>query len=576
MSDKEKKKNHMWYDFICFYKKFKIPWWLFLISLGGGLVYAEVTLKITSYLIMINKGKLFNSVIISYVILNITNSMIAFLRDLFCQYGNELISLRARKTVWNKILHIPVKELEENGPSSLISVVVNDVEQANLVISMIFLSGSSIYGFVRACAKLYSYNATLSVYMMVLIPLTIFVFFLVGRLQYNVMKRQYASLNDMTEYFSEHISSFKHIKVQCMEEKEYFNGAGMIQKRFWADIYMTIMGGIQVFANTFSNVLSTIVLAAGGSSLIRSGKLEKTGINTFDGYMARVNQYLAELLTQYQNIKGTQGALTHVNQIMQIEEENTNAGDEWIDGDNQDIILENVSFGYDNERTIIKNLTCRIPAGKTTAIIGDNGSGKSTVLKLIQGLYQPQGGTITVAGNDLSRTKMKELRSKFGYVMQNNLLFSGSIKDNIIYGTDTNQEDQDYLYYARMAGVDEFIQKFPEGYDSYTEEGGSNLSGGQRQRIAIARTLLSKPKFLLLDEAGASIDRKMYQMIFQSIQKDFADKTIVTVAHDMNEILRADHVIVLKKGKLEAQGSNEYLLKFSETYCNYIEKQQMK
>lgn len=525
---------------------------------------------------MINKGKLFNSVIISYVILSIINSMIAFLKDLFSQYGSELISLRARKTVWNKILHIPVKELEEKGPSSLISVVVNDVDQANLVISMIFLSGSAIYGFVRSCVKLYSYNATLSVYMMVLIPLTIFVFFLVGRLQYNVMKRQYASLNDMTEYFSEHISSFKHIKVQCMEEKEYFNGSGMIQKRFWADIYMTIMGGIQVFANTFSNVLSTIVLAVGGSSLIRSGKIEKTGINTFDGYMARVNQYLAELLSQYQNIKGTQGALTHVNQIMQIEEENTNAGDEWIDGDNQDIILENVSFGYDNERTIIKNLTCRIPAGKTTAIIGDNGSGKSTVLKLIQGLYQPQGGTITVAGNDLSRTKMKELRSKFGYVMQNNLLFSGSIKDNIIYGTDTNQEDQDYLYYARIAGVDEFIQKFPEGYDAYTEEGGSNLSGGQRQRIAIARTLLSKPKFLLLDEAGASIDRKMYQMIFQSIQKDFADKTIVTVAHDMNEILRADHVIVLKKGKLEAQGSNEYLLKSSETYCNYIEKQQMK
>ena len=562
---KEKKK--VWKPFLKFYTKFKIPWWLFILSLGCGLVYAEITLKIAEYAISINKGELYNGVIIGYVLLTVLNAVVVMGQNILSAYGTQTIIIRARLLLWHKILHLPMKDIEEKKPSSLISGVVNDVTQASVTISMLFLSGASIYGFTRACVQLQQYNASLTMYLLLLVPVAVLVFFFVGRLQFKMYRKQFKALNSMTEFFSEHLSAAKHVKAQSMEEREIEEGLAVIEQRYKADIYFAVMSTVQVLLNSIYTNLSTIVMAVGGSAMIREGKMESTGINTFSTYMQRVNQYMAEILTQYQNIKGAQGALRTVNGLLETPEE-TQTGQALPACD--DIIFDAVSFGYTKNSKVLDEVSFTIPLGKTTALVGNNGSGKSTVLKLLQRFYSPQSGRILIGNADLAETQCAAVREKFGYVLQDNPLLAGSIRDNITYGMQGEISDETVIHAAKLADAHDFIAAMPNGYDTDVGESGSRLSGGQKQRVALARVMMRGTEYLLLDEAGASLDYKTAGHVFNAVKENYKGKTVVLIAHDMEEVVTADHIIVLNKGRVEAAGAHEQLLQSSPTYKQYV------
>jgi len=560
-------------SYISFYTRFPIPWWLFIASLAFGLVNTEVVLAISKYVIQTNKGELYNGVIVGYSLLTVLNAVIAMFSNLCGEYGIQKVTLRARMLLWKKILHLPMREVERRQPSSLISGVVNDITQASAVIHMIFSTVASIYGFIRCCVEMAWFNAKLSAYML-LVPLAIGVFALVGQLQYRMMLRRYESLSTMTEFFSEHISAAKHVKAQAMEELEVEEGLRAIDERYKADVYYAFMEVLQVFSNTLYTSIGSIAIALFGSDMIRKGQMPDTGINDFTTYKGRVDQYQAEVLTHYQTLKGTQGAMQYVGVLLDGPEEDPDAGRDLLEGQaKEDIVLERVSFGYDSHQPVLHDLSLTIPAGKTTAIIGNNGCGKSTLLKLIQGIYPPDSGRVWLGESAVDKVKLAQLRRQFGYILQHNPLFSGTIRDNISYGETKEVSDEAIAQAARLADADGFIRELPEGYGSDVGVGGALLSGGQRQRVAIARTLLSDPDYLLMDEAGASLDHKSDMTIFRTIRGHMKDRTIVVVAHDMRTVMEADHIIVLNSGSLEAAGAHEELLKTSPTYRNYLELQ---
>ena len=221
---KAQKEKFSFRSYVSFYTRFPIPWWLFFISLAFGLINTEVVLAISRYVIRINKGELYNGVIIGYALITVLNAFLSMAGNICGEYGSQKITLRARKLLWNKILHLPMREVERRQPSALISGVVNDITEASGVIHMLFSSVASLYGFGRCCVEMARFNARLSAYMLLLLPLAIGVFVLVGHLQYHMMLRRYESLNTMTEFFSEHISAAKHVKAQAMEELEMEEG----------------------------------------------------------------------------------------------------------------------------------------------------------------------------------------------------------------------------------------------------------------------------------------------------------------------------------------------------------------
>ena len=396
---------------------------------------------------------------------------------------------------------------------------------------------------------------------LLLLPIAVLVFALVGHLQYQMMLRRYDSLNVMTTFFSEHISAAKHVKAQAMEDLEVAEGLKAIDSRYKADLYYAFMVAVQTLSNSLYNTIGTIVIALCGSDLIRQGKMPETGINDFSTYKGRVDQYTAEVLTHYQTLKGTQGALQYVGVLLDGPEEDPQAGDPLPDKQTaQDIRLERVSFGYIPQQPVLHDLSFTIPHGKVTAIIGNNGSGKSTLLKLLQGIYAPDSGRIWLGSTPVDESKPCELRRQFGYILQNNPLFSGSVRDNIAYGETGPADQRRVEQAARLADADGFIRQLPNGYDTDVGAAGALLSGGQRQRIAIARVFLKNPPILILDEATSALDNESEILVGQSLEKLAHGRTTLTIAHRLTTIKDYDRILVLGAEGVEESGTHDELL----------------
>ena len=564
------RKEKLWGPFLRLYTRFPIPWVYYLAAILLGILATELALKVADLTIQVNKGELYNGVIIGYVLVSILYSLVTGIQNVAAAYGTQKTTLRVRGVVWRAILGLPMKEVEEEGPSNLISCVTNDATQAANALQMLFLSVSSLYALVRACMKMIAFNGRLSLMLVISIPLAALVFFLTGRLQFIASRRQYEALNTMTAFFSEHISCAKHVKAQGMEEQEIEEGIRAIEARYRADLLNVVFGMVQTGLFSLYTRLNLILIAVGGSQLIRTGRMASTGINDFSTYSGKVEQYESELLTPYQTVKGTQGSLRHVNKILARPAEHLEAGSPL--GPSGDIELQNVRFSFDAEYPVLRGVSCRIPCGKHTAIIGGNGSGKSTVMKLLQGFYRPDAGTITLNGQDLAGVRLDDLRGRFAYVLQNTPLLAGTIRENLVYGAKTPLDESAIIAAAKAAGAHDFITQLPDGYDTQVGSAGARLSGGQRQRIAIARALLVQPEYLLLDEATASLDHRTAGAVLDSLL-DGRVPTVLYISHNMDEVRRADHVIVLRDGQVEASGTPAEMARISPTYRDYAAKQ---
>jgi ATP-binding cassette subfamily B protein len=231
-----------------------------------------------------------------------------------------------------------------------------------------------------------------------------------------------------------------------------------------------------------------------------------------------------------------------------------------------DLWLEDVTFAYRDHPPVVEHLSLHIPAGKTTAIVGSTGSGKSTLVKLLLRLYEIQAGRITLDGVDLQELRLSELRQAIGVVSQDVFLFHGTVWDNITYGT-PDATPKEVIAAAKVAEAHEFIERLPQGYDTIVGERGQKLSGGQRQRLAIARAVLKDPPILILDEATSAVDNETEAAIQRSLEKITQNRTTVAIAHRLSTIRNAHRIYVMEHGKLVEQGSHEELLELAGIYA---------
>jgi ATP-binding cassette subfamily B protein len=238
-----------------------------------------------------------------------------------------------------------------------------------------------------------------------------------------------------------------------------------------------------------------------------------------------------------------------------------------------EIVLENVSFSYNPEKTVLKNINLRIEPGQMVGLAGPSGSGKTTLAKLISRFYDPDEGRILVDGNDLRRIKQRPFRERIGVVLQEPFLFHGSIAENIGYGRPSASREE-IIEAAKAANAHEFILRLPNGYDTEVGERGTRLSGGEKQRISIARAIINKPSIIILDEATSSVDTVTERMIQEALERLVQGKTTIAIAHRLSTLRNADKLVILEEGEIVEEGSHEELLhKENGVYANLVKMQ---
>ena len=313
-----------------------------------------------------------------------------------------------------------------------------------------------------------------------------------------------------------------------------------------------------------------------GGNLIIAGQMQAGDLMTFTSYITQILMSLMMISLSFVMIVISRASISRIvevfDELPDISDENADPGLAVEDGS---IVFENVSFSYvkDKNNLVLENINLEIKSGETIGIIGGTGSAKSTLVQLIPRLYDVLEGRILVGGHDVREYKLKTLRDAVSMVLQNNVLFSGTIKDNLRWGNE-NASDEEIEAACKVAAAHNFIMSFPDGYDTWLGQGGVNVSGGQKQRLCIARALLKNPKILILDDSTSAVDTATDQSIRRALRETRGDITTIIIAQRISSVADADRIIVLDKGRISAVGTHEELLETSEIYREVFQSQQ--
>ncbi|MGI8349491.1 ABC transporter ATP-binding protein/permease [Bacillus sp. PK3-056] len=559
-----------WKPFLKIFAKIKIPWILYILSFLSGLSLTWIALKLAPIQTKIQIGKFFeDNAIYVFVGLTIATILARMVQSGAELFGNEKVNRSLRFVLLNKILKTTMKVVNEKKQGGLVSRITNDAATASDATSIVTRIFASLYSFLGALVGMYSLNPTLTFTYALMIPLVFFIFWLIGRLQFNIQYKIFHTYGVMTDYFSEHLINMKHIKAQATEDEELNDGIEAIKTRYRADLYKTFMGGIQAVVGNLITTFSMIIIFAVGAYYVRNGTFKTSDLVTFNNLSMIMLPGLYELLSQFQTIKGAQGATANIANLMEAEEEQVKRKIA-IGPSEEDIIFKNVAFGY-NEHQILHDVSFTVPKGKVTAILGGNGAGKSTIFNLITRYYEPTAGSIMFGSQDVKDIHLDEWRRTMVYVSQSSPILSGTIRDNILYGARREVSEKELIRAATLANAYEFIQSCPSGFDTDVGEAGSRLSGGQKQRIAIARALILNPDYLLLDEATSNLDTKSERYINEALANLMDGKTIIKIAHNLQSVQGADNIVIIDNGHVVAEGTHNDLCEKNAYYKGFVD-----
>ena len=304
-----------------------------------------------------------------------------------------------------------------------------------------------------------------------------------------------------------------------------------------------------------------------GSALILSDVMTAGALTVFLSYLTKFFKPVQDLATMTNSIAQTAVGVERIQEILNADTiipERADARDaEKLTGD---IVFEDVAFAYDADSPVLQKVNFHIIPGQMVGVVGPTGGGKSTIVSLIPRFYDPTAGVIRIDGVDIRDYKVQGLRNQIGYVLQETVLFQGTIRDNIAYGR-ADATEEEIMNAAKMADVDEFVLRMPHGYETLVGERGSTLSGGQRQRIGIARAIIRDNPILILDEPTAALDTESESMVVKALEKLMAGRTVITIAHRLSTIRNSDQILVLKGGVVAEQGTHEQLMAMGGVYA---------
>ena len=378
------------------------------------------------------------------------------------------------------------------------------------------------------------------------------------------LDKQQDKISDLNGYVNEQINGEKVIITNGLQEesvqnfKKYNNDvrSAMFKGQFYSGMLFPLLQGI--------SLLNLAIVIGGGAWLIVSGQVSQAiGLGLIVAFVEYSQTYF-QPLTQLTSIYSmTQLALTGARRLATVEEqdeENTIPDGKVLEGIKKGVKLENVHFGYNADKEILHGVSIDVDKGKSVAVVGPTGSGKTTIMNLINRFYDVNSGKVTFDGVDVRDITLESLRNNVGIVLQDSVLFTGSVEDNIKYGKPDASRDE-VIAAAKEANIHDFIMTLPDGYDTQVSEENSVFSTGQKQLISIARTILPDPEFLILDEATSNVDTVTETKIQKAMDAVIAGRTSFVIAHRLKTILNSDKIVVLKDGNVIEEGNHDELIK---------------
>ncbi|EET62828.1 ABC transporter, ATP-binding protein [Marvinbryantia formatexigens DSM 14469] len=500
----------------------------------------------------------------------------------FAIKGAARVAADVRMQTFVQIQKFSFANIDDFSTGSLITRITNDITQIqNFIQTLLRGCFRSPVMLVGGICMSFALNARLAVVICIVIPLLAAAIFFIIRTaapRYTIMQNRLDAVNNR---INETITNERVIKSFVREEyeKEKFSGVNeeLMEKSIRALKMMILMQPVSALAVNVT--MLAVVWIAGRQIMI--GDMQIGTLTAFITYLSQILtalNFLANIVLQGTRAAASDRRITEVLEA-EITLNDRNASEKEKTLQRGDIVFQDVSFRYfkQNHEKVLNNINLEIHHGEQVGIIGSTGSGKTTLVSLIPRLYDVDEGCVLVDGTDVREWSMEKLRAGVAVVLQKNTLFSGSIAENLRWGSeDASQEE--LVWACRTAHAEEFIETFPEKYETVLEQGGSNLSGGQRQRLCIARALLKHPKILILDDSTSAVDTATDACIRKSFREELQDTTKIIIAQRIHSVMDSDKLIVMDDGKIVDAGTHDELLmrcrEYQEIYYSQVSKEE--
>lgn len=500
------------------------------------------------------------------------------LSGLFCAKASSGFAKNLRKDMYYKIQDFSFANIDKFSTSSLVTRLTTDVTNVEMAYMMIIRTAiRAPFMLIFSMVMAFSINAKMALIFLCTSPVLAIGLFLIMTKAVPFFNKIFKKYDAMNESVEENVRGMRVVKSYVREdfEKEKFGNASDNVRKDFTKAEKIIAWNMPLM--NFCIYVGLIAIYAIGSAFIVKSNEELLKLTELQSFMTYSFQILMSLMMLSMIMVMVIMSTASAERISEVlREESTivspeNALTEVKDGS---VEFKNVSFKYSEkaERFALENVNLKIESGETIGIIGATGSSKSTLVNLIPRLYDVTDGEVTVGGVNVKNYDLETLRNSVSVVLQKNVLFSGTIKENLRWGNE-NASDDEIEEAARLAQADEFVQRFPDKYDTYIEQGGVNVSGGQKQRLCIARALLKKPKILILDDSTSAVDTKTDALIRKAFKDYIPQTTKIIIAQRIASVQDSDKIIIMENGGIIAVGTHETLLKNNDIYKDLYHSQ---